>query len=88
MPDEVADVTVLHGSVAINGVSLTVNALPEPDVLQVAIIPHTWAVTTFSHLQPGSPVNLEGDMLGKFVQHYLARRGGEVREREIQTVAR
>ena len=75
VPEAVADVTVLHGSIAINGVSLTVNEIPDENVLQVAIIPHTWEHTNFSGLQAGSPVNLEGDMIGKFVVEYLKRRG-------------
>ena len=75
MPDYVADVTVLHGSIAVNGVSLTVNALPAANTLQVAIIPHTWEHTNFAALQEGAAVNLEGDMIGKFVVEYLKRRG-------------
>lgn len=73
LPPVVADVTVLHGSIAIHGVSLTVNALPAPDVAQVALIPYTWDVTTLGDLRPGDGVNLEGDMLGKFVVQYLER---------------
>lgn len=75
VPELVGDVTVLHGSIAINGVSLTVNDVPEVNVIQVAIIPHTWEHTNFSGLEPGSLVNLEGDMIGKFVVEYLKRRG-------------
>ncbi len=75
LPETVAEVTVLHGSIAVNGVSLTVNALPANDVAQVAIIPFTWEHTTLSELEPGSRVNLEGDMLGKFVIHYMKRTG-------------
>lgn len=75
MPEEVADVTVLHGSVAIDGVSLTVNRLLPGDVAQVALIPYTWQHTTLSELALGDPVNLEGDMIGRFVVHYLQRRG-------------
>jgi riboflavin synthase len=75
MPDTVAEVTVLHGSIAINGVSLTVNALLAADIVQVALIPYTWNHTTLRRLTPGARVNLEGDMMGKFVMHYLKRRG-------------
>jgi riboflavin synthase len=74
-PEDIADVTVLHGSIAVNGVSLTVNAIPEPSVVQVAIIPHTWENTNFRELAPGIAVNLEGDMIGKFVVEYLKKRG-------------
>ncbi|HEY8485074.1 MAG TPA: riboflavin synthase [Longimicrobiales bacterium] len=76
LPEVVAEVTVLHGSIAVNGVSLTVNALPAPDVAQVALIPYTWEHTNLSDLRVGDAVNLEGDLLGKFVVHYLKRRGG------------
>lgn len=73
LPELVAEVTVLHGSITINGVSLTVNALPAPDIAQVALIPYTWNETNLSGLRPGDRVNLEGDLLGKFVVNYLKR---------------
>jgi riboflavin synthase len=73
LPVEVAEVTVLHGSIAIQGVSLTVNALPGDDVAQVALIPHTWQHTNLHNLRSGSRVNVEGDLLGKFVVQYLKR---------------
>lgn len=75
LPDVVAEVTVLHGSIAMSGVSLTVNALPAPDVAQVALIPYTWDHTTLRDLAVGDGVNLEGDMLGRFVVNYLDRSG-------------
>jgi riboflavin synthase len=56
------------GSVAVEGVSLTVNEV-EDDVFGVNIIPHTWEVTTLGRLGPGDRVNLEIDMLAR----YLAR---------------
>ncbi len=74
-PEAIGEATVRHGSIAVNGVSLTVNDLPAVRVIQVAIIPHTWDNTNFSELQPGSAVNLEADMIGKFVVEYLKRRG-------------
>lgn len=75
LPREVHEVTVLHGSIAVAGVSLTVNALPAVDVAQVALIPYTWEHTTLRELRPGDGVNLEGDMLGRFVVTYLQRSG-------------
>ncbi|HEX6559165.1 MAG TPA: riboflavin synthase [Longimicrobiales bacterium] len=77
IPEDVADVTVLHGSIAINGVSLTVNEIPADGVIQVALIPHTWEHTNLSDLRAGSGVNVEGDMIGKFVVEYLKRRGAD-----------
>lgn len=56
------------GSITMDGVSLTVNEV-EGDVFGVNLIPHTWDVTTLGRLQPGSKVNLEIDMLAR----YLAR---------------
>ena len=56
------------GSITVEGVSLTVNEV-EDDVFGVNIIPHTWDVTTLGGLKPGDPVNLEIDMLAR----YLAR---------------
>jgi riboflavin synthase len=77
LPDVIADVAVLHGSIAIDGVSLTINALTADDTVQVALIPHTWNHTTLSTLEIGDGVNLEGDMVGRFVTHWLKRRGGD-----------
>jgi len=71
MPEDVASVTVLHGSITLNGVSLTVNALPAPDVCQVSIIPFTWEHTNLADLREGDAVNLEGDTIGKYVRHLL-----------------
>lgn len=76
LPEVVAEVTVLHGSIAMSGVSLTVNAMPAPDVAQVALIPYTWEHTTMRDLTPGDGVNLEGDMIGRFVVDYMKKRGG------------
>lgn len=80
LPDEVAAVTVLHGSITVNGVSLTVNDLPAPGACQVSIIPYTWDHTSLPSLREGHRVNLEGDLIGKYVRHLLgapaARAGG------------
>lgn len=77
LPELVREVTVLHGSITIDGVSLTVNALPAPDRAQVALIPYTWDNTNLNGLEAGAAVNLEGDMLGRFVVHHLKVRSGE-----------
>ncbi len=62
------------GSVAVNGVSLTVNEVAA-DGFGVNIIPHTLAATNFSILQPGMTVNLEVDMLARYLDRLLAQRG-------------
>jgi riboflavin synthase len=69
---ELADCVVEKGSIAIDGVSLTVSALL-PSGFEVALIPHTLEVTTLSDRQPHDRVNLEVDVLGKYVKRYLER---------------
>ncbi len=77
VPELVAQVTILHGSITVNGVSLTVNALPANGQCQVGIIPFTWDHTNLGSMNPGDPVNLEGDLVGKYVANLLsAWRGG------------
>jgi riboflavin synthase alpha subunit len=65
---------VPKGSVAVDGVSLTVVGVAE-DGFDVALIPHTLAVTALGGLRPGDRVNLEADVLGKYVRRYLERAG-------------
>jgi riboflavin synthase len=65
-PASLAPLFVPKGSVAMDGVSLTVAAL-EIDHFNVMIIPFTWTHTSLSSLQPGASVNLECDMVGKYV---------------------
>ncbi len=78
-PAEIARYFATKGSAAINGVSLTVaEALPNGD-FSVAIIPHTWQVTTLGDLQAGDKVNLEIDMLAR----YVARMIGEDAPKDI-----
>jgi riboflavin synthase len=62
------------GSVAVNGVSLTV-AKCQGDQFWVSLIPHTLEVTTLSRLRPGAKVNLEFDILGKYVHRQLQGKG-------------
>jgi riboflavin synthase len=57
------------GSVAVDGVSLTINSLG-PESFEVSIIPHTAGLTTVGFKQPGSPVNIETDMIGKYVERF------------------
>jgi riboflavin synthase len=62
------------GSVTLDGVSLTVNGVDETR-FQVNIIPHTWAVTTLGALRPGDDVNIEVDMLARYVARMLSIKG-------------
>lgn len=67
---------IAKGSVALDGISLTVNQCA-PGWLEVNVIPETWRVTTVADWKPGQPVNLETDMIGKYVHHALAPYNGE-----------
>lgn len=73
-PAPVARYIVEKGSIAINGISLTVAQCWDGGRrFRVAVIPLTYAETNLGRLQPGDPVNLEGDMLGKYVEKFLGR---------------
>jgi riboflavin synthase len=74
LPEALAPYLVEKGSVSVDGVSLTVAALA-PDRFEVALLPHTLAVTTLGALAPGDAVNLEVDVLAKYVHRMLAARG-------------
>lgn len=69
-PSEFTELIVPKGSIAINGVSLTVTECGW-DTFGVAIIPHTWQMTTFPYLKPGDAINLEFDMVGKYIQKMI-----------------
>ncbi|MEO8624120.1 MAG: riboflavin synthase [bacterium] len=71
LPDELVPLMVLHGSVTIDGVSLTVNALPEPGILQLSLIEFTERHTTLGDLTVGDSVHVEADMLGKYVRQLV-----------------
>lgn len=60
------------GSVTVDGVSLTVNALPDDRVLQISLIEFTLSHTTLGELRAGSRVHIEGDMIGKYVRRLVA----------------
>ncbi|MCL4133201.1 UNVERIFIED_CONTAM: hypothetical protein GTU68_008929 [Idotea baltica] len=70
-PAAIAKYFATKGSAAINGVSLTVAEALENGDFQVAIIPHTWEVTTLAELTPGARVNLEIDMLARYVARMM-----------------
>jgi riboflavin synthase len=72
-PDAVAGVSVPQGSVAVDGVSLTIVAV-DGSSLRVSLIPHTAAATTLSGLARGRRVNLEADLIAKYVQAFVERR--------------
>lgn len=70
-PDDMAFGIAPKGSITIDGVSLTVNEV-QANEFEVNIIPHTWQVTTLGKLQLGSKVNLEIDLIARYVARYLA----------------
>ena len=72
LPEELEPLMVPHGSVAIDGVSLTVNALPAPGILQLSLIEFTWTHTTLGALRVGDGVHVEADMIGKYVRQLVA----------------
>ena len=72
LPDDLESLMVPHGSVTIDGVSLTVNALPAPGILQLSLIEYTWTHTTLGALHVGDGVHVEADMIGKYVRQLVA----------------
>jgi riboflavin synthase len=74
VPDAVAQVSIPLGSITVNGVSLTVHAVPRPGEVELALVPFTLERTTLGALEPGDRVQLEGDLVGKHVQAQLAGR--------------
>jgi len=78
VPPELARYLVEKGSVAVEGISLTVAAI-NGNRLRIAIIPYTIENTNLRSLQPGDPVNIECDVLAKYVEKLLAERPGTAR---------
>lgn len=85
-PDSVLPYCVRKGSLTVDGVSLTINAVSEPRV-RVAVIPHTVAVTTLGTVQTGNAVNLESDLIGKYVERLL-HNSGRLPERAAPVIDR
>ena len=71
LPPGLAELMVPHGSLAVDGVSLTVNELPAPGIVQLSLIDFTLRHTTLGALSAGDRVHVEADMLGKYVQRLL-----------------
>ena len=73
-PEEIIRYCVPKGSITVDGISLTINAVSERSIA-LAIIPHTAKVTTMGLKQIGDPVNLESDLIGKYVERLLQTSG-------------
>lgn len=70
VPKEIQKYIILEGSITLNGISLTIADISDGQY-QVSIIPHTWNQTTFSSLKVGSTLNIEVDVLAKYVESFL-----------------
>jgi riboflavin synthase len=69
-PPEVSKYLIYKGSIAVEGISLTIAELYD-DRFDIAVIPKTWQLTNLSSLKPGDPVNLEVDMIAKYIERML-----------------
>jgi riboflavin synthase len=74
VPPEVERVSVPLGSVTVDGVSLTINGLPSPGLIQISLIPFTLQHTTLGDRRAGDRVHLEADTIGKYVKGLLESR--------------
>lgn len=74
VPTELTRYMIHKGSVAVDGVSLTINDLG-PESFEVSIIPHTAGLTTVGFKQPGNRVNIETDMIGKYIERFMTTPG-------------
>ena len=68
VPRGVREISIPHGGITVDGVSLTINDLPGPDSVQISLIPFTREHTTLGTLRVGDRVHVEGDVLGKYVR--------------------
>ena len=75
VPAEFARYVVPKGSITVDGISLTV-ARWQNNIAEVAVIPYTYENTNIRDREPGDAVNLEGDVLGKYIERYLESRKG------------
>ena len=76
-PKEVGRYLVFKGSVTVEGISLTIASLTD-EFFEIAVIPKTFEVTNFSQLNPGDAVNLEVDVIAKYVERILSANRGEL----------
>ncbi len=71
--DDISRYIVSRGSVAVDGVSLTVGPAPSRGSFTVYIIPHTWRCTNLGRMNPGDRVNIEVDIIGKYVERFAGK---------------
>jgi len=87
VPEEFARYVVPKGSITIDGISLTIASWHD-NIAEVAVIPYTYQHTNIHDRRPGDAVNLEGDVLGKYVERYLQQRDIAAPAESPLTVAR
>jgi len=85
-PHELGKYIAMKGSIAVDGTSLTVAAMGEQDWFEVAIIPHSWQNTIIRYYKPGDRVNLEVDVLAKYVERLLEHKSQPAGEASKITV--
>ncbi|MCX7047257.1 MAG: riboflavin synthase [Candidatus Sumerlaeota bacterium] len=83
LPEELASLAVAKGSIAIDGISLTIARL-EVSLIKVAVIPETLARTTLGRKRPRDPVNIETDLLGKYILRQMERIGFAMNSHETR----
>lgn len=76
-PPSLLKYMAVKGSITVNGVSLTVNRICCDDILEINLIPHTLAETNLKHLKPGEQLNLESDMLARYVARLMEFSSGK-----------
>jgi riboflavin synthase len=76
IPDTISRYIIKKGSVAVDGVSLTVNAC-NSNSFQISIIPHTAKLTTVGFKRIGDQVNIETDMIGKYIERFITQKAGD-----------
>jgi len=73
LPPELAELSIPHGSIAVDGVSLTISDMLGPDTVRIGLIPYTMQHTTLGGRQVGDRVQIEADMLGKYVRQLVRK---------------
>ncbi len=84
VPENLSRYMISKGSVAVDGVSLTIN-ICRKDSFEVSIIPHTAGLTTVGFKKPGDPVNIETDMIGKYVERFLMNKTEDAGEKDASS---
>ena len=81
VPEQLVRYMIVKGSVAVDGVSLTINRM-QKDQFEVSVIPHTAAVTTVGGFKPGTQVNIETDLVGKYIERFVHHPSKDGTERD------